>query len=502
MAQGNLYTIGENSRVPIPLLTDYFRGWVSSQPDINNMTQLIKYVENKEGVKEIGVEQEWMQGLVKSDINRPFLLIQNNNWYVGVHILKKEYLDGSGVNYYANKKEMELFRQHEIISTKLRNEYLRGGINSSYQYDDNWQENFLNQANTLITDNPITYETIKRVVRDGNINWGVMVYSIPKMDAWVKSDDGYDAHNIPQRSTVQHYELNSGMVCWGGEGRQVAYYLDEVMDLGMSKMNNVYLNWIGNPLRKDIQTYQEMVRQEKKRIAELKRRNKVENELIIHRDYDYKKMIRFHNQLKGVITGKCADGLYFDTSKINYLLHKFRSGDLSKSKKRNQNISLGQIMQHMQQFNSINSRVNHNSWPKLHIFMKDLFGKNYNLNISDDDKISENFNEIYNWTTWSMTRSMNMRWFQQIMMSGMDLSYYLIGMESESYKSLYGTYELAEDSLVLNFSKEGGPLDKSKYYSNIKKDILEIKLSQPSGLICVVPKWMLIKYEGGQLVDF
>ena len=61
-----------------------------------------------------------------------------------------------------------------------------------------------------------------------------------------------------------------------------------------------------------------MVRQEKKRIADLKRRNKVENELITHMDYDYKKMIRFHNQLKGVITGKCADGLYFNTSKINY----------------------------------------------------------------------------------------------------------------------------------------------------------------------------------------
>ena len=146
MAQGNLYTIGENSQVPIPLLTDYFRGWISSQPDINNMTQLIEYVENKEGVKEIGVEKQWMQGLVKSDINRPFLLIQNNNWYVGVHIIKKEYLDGYAGNY-ANKEERELFRKHEIISTRLRSLSLRAGANSSYQYDDNWEGDFL--ANTV-----------------------------------------------------------------------------------------------------------------------------------------------------------------------------------------------------------------------------------------------------------------------------------------------------------------------------------------------------------------
>jgi hypothetical protein len=502
MAQGNLYTIGENSQVPIPLLTDYFRGWISSQPDINNMTQLIEYVENKEGVKEIGVEKQWMQGLVKSDINRPFLLILNNNWYVGVHILKKEYLDGYAGNY-ANKEERELFRKHEIISTRLRNLSLRAGANSSYQYDDNWEGDFLNQANTLITNNPLTYETIKRVVRDGNINWGVMVYSIPQMEAWLRTDEGYEAHNLLKRSQIQHYELNSGQVCWGGEGKQVAYYLDEVMDLGMSKMSNVYLNWLGNPMSKNIQIYHEMVRQEKKRIADLKRRNKVENELITHMDYDYKKMIRFHNQLKGVITGKCADGLYFNTSKINYLLHKFRSGDLSKSRTRNQNMPLVQIMQHMGQFSSISNRGNHNSWPGLHIFMKDLFGKNYNLKISNDGENPGNFDEIYNWTTWPMTRSMNMRWFQQIMISGMDLSYYLIGMESESYKSLYGTMELAEDSLVLKFNKEGGPLDKSKYYSNIKRDIYEnLKSQSVNDVICVVPKWMLIKYEGGQLVDF
>lgn len=330
-----------------------------------------------------------------------------------------------------------------------------------------------------------------------------MVYSIPQMEAWLKTDEGYEAHNLLKRSQIQHYELNSGQVCWGGEGKQVAYYLDEVMDLVMSKMSNVYLNWLGNPMRKNIQIYHEMVRQEKKRIADLKRRNKVENELITHMDYDYKKMIRFHNQLKGVITGKCADGLYFDTSKINYLLHKFRSGDLSKSMTRNNNISLGQIMQHMGQFSSISNRGNHNSWPRLHIFMKDLFGKNYNLKISNDGENPGNFDEIYNWTTWPMTRSMNMRWFQQIMISGMDLSYYLIGMESESYKSLYGTMELAEDSLVLKFNKEGGPLDKSKYYSNIKRDIYEnLKSQSVNDVICVVPKWMLIKYEGGQLVDF
>ena len=89
------------------------------------------------------------------------------------------------------------------------------------------------------------------------------------------------------------------------------------------------------------------------------------------------------------------------------------------------------------------------------------------------------------------------------MISGMDLSYYLIGMESESYKSIYGTMELAEDSLVLKFNKEGGPLDKSKYYSNIKRDIYEnLKSQSVNDVICVVPKWMLIKYEGGQLVDF
>jgi hypothetical protein len=509
--QGKLYVIDENSQVPIPLLTDYFRGWLGSQPDINSIKDLISYAEKK-GLEGIGMELEWADGVVKSDIHRPYVLIINGAMYVGVHILNRILHGGYGAQPVDDEAKIlhEIFKQYLNISNKLRIEYMIAGANASYVYDGDWKtdskdSNFLHEANSLISKDPLPFEIIKEYIgkNNGKNNWGTMLYCIPLEGRWFNKVP--EGQRVSGHSPIEHYELTSGKVCWGSptdDDGYHAYYLDELigLELGGMKGNN-YLNWLNNPLSKNIRNYHEMVSQERKRIADLERRKSVENEFITNMNHDYKKMIRFHNQLKEVITGKCADGLYFNTPKINYLLHKFRSGDLSNSKARNQNMPLSQILQHMQQFNSISNRPNHNSWPKLHIFMKDLFGENYNLKLAND-KRSEKFDEIYNWTTWPMIRLMNNMWFQQILISGIDLSYYLIGMESESYKNLYGTMELAEDSLVLKFNKEGGPLDKSKYYSHIKKDIYENLKSKPSGLICVVPKWMLIKYEGGELVEF
>jgi hypothetical protein len=131
--------------------------------------------------------------------------------------------------------------------------------------------------------------------------------------------------------------------------------------------------------------------------------------------------------------------------------------------------------------------------------MKDLFGSNYNMKLKMEEEGASvgDINEIYNWTTWGV--NVGEFWYKEIIDSGIDLSYYLTDSNNPAWINYYGKVEMAEDTLIFDFDKANGPLDKSKYYAEIRNEIQRYK-ERNGRVLVIMPKCFFIKYEGGELI--
>ena len=292
----------------------------------------------------------------------------------------------------------------------------------------------------------------------------------------------------------------------------------------------LYLNWLENPLAKEISSYLIQVEEERKRLIELERFNRISAELEGHTKENIRSEIRLHNQLMNQRKGKVTDGVYFNSNKIKYLRSKFIYQDddiYPKSMQNTVNSAASRWPNIYSTLQQIPSYISNNSnqvsiHPKLDKFMITLFGKDY-CSIPYETKADyQNYiNTRGNRTLrihWCDSPSgveriaMNDDWFEVLVNSGLNLSEYIV----EDLTLQGAKVEIKEDTLAFNFMKPKGKIMKSKLYKDIKLGLERLKdrnrfggiyyddMNSPEmymGLF-FLPKWMFIKYVGGKEVDF
>jgi hypothetical protein len=506
------YLIDSNSNVPTPLIGDFFRAWVSSK-GFKSIDEILDYAKELD-IKDIGLDFGWQNSIVKADMNRPYLLINAGNVYLAIHTIKQHrVLDKIGDNPTLNN----IIRGHQEISSAVNHYWEISKKQDSFKYNldygfdkdlldgFNVASNQVGDVNYFLRDTPFTYDMLTKTHIPEDYTWGWMFYSSVPTNELFRDINQEGIVNLKYRTApIQRYDLIQGQVCWGfnehDQGNRLyhrAFYLDELMEL-TSSGGPAYLNWLRNPMAKSIKIYNQMVREETKRRVELERKNKVEKEFNSYSNYAHKKMVKFYNQRKKIMSGNklIEDGLYYDYERVNYLLHTYRKGEIMPNMS---NQTLSQIIVHLTNITSRSNRVNNGNWPKLHIFMKDLFGSNYNMKLKMEEEGASvgDINEIYNWTTWGV--NVGEFWYKEIIDSGIDLSYYLTDSNNPAWINYYGKVEMAEDTLIFDFDKANGPLDKSKYYAEIRNEIQRYK-ERNGRVLVIMPKCFFIKYEGGELI--
>tara|TARA_Y100000356_G_C11186148_1_gene249546 strand:- start:38 stop:856 length:819 start_codon:yes stop_codon:yes gene_type:complete len=270
--------------------------------------------------------------------------------------------------------------------------------------------------------------------------------------------------------------------------------------------------------------------EERKRLIELERFNRISAELEGYTKENIRSEIRLHNQLMNQRKGKVTDGVYFNSNKIKYLMAKFTYQDddiYPKSMQNNNNSAAHRFPNIYSTLQQIPAYVTNNSnqvsvHAKLDRFMITLFGKDYCSIPYETLADYQNYiNRRGNRTQkihWGDSPSgverlsMSEAWFEVLMNSGLNLSEYIV----EDLTIFGGKVEIKEDTLAFNFMKPKGKIMKSKLYKDIKLGLERLRTSNRFGgnyygnmenpennmALFFLPKWMFIKYVGGKEVDF
>ena len=565
------YLIDDSRDILIPSLSDFFALWLVDN-DVNSLIQLDDYAKEN-GVEKLKYTEGWMQGLVDADLFRPYILVLGNQIYIGLHIMDSGRLPLNQIGRSAG--EVQLFNNYINLSRLIRDKLLPSGQRVFGRYYNDYFDEFKNSTaanffqtshqfssevlntnstaksiNNFIIDNPMSMKKVEEVFKpylnNNYNNWGTMLYATcgdsnnffrPMQDkdsSWIKSLSTEQAvqrylNGLSGNQSVTHYQLTGGSVCWGDQKQEhYAYYIDELM--GFEVLGKIpYLNWMENPIAKETKSYLIQVEEERQRLKELERFNRISAELQEHTKENVRAEIRLHNQLMNQRKGKVTDGIYFDSNKIKYLLTKYRLGDKDIYPE-----ALRNWVNNNQRFHNLYSTIqqipsylsNHNNPISIHKtidkFMITLFGKDYNLipynNQSDyNNYINSRGNRSLkiHWCdppTPVERLATNEDWFDVLMNSGLNLSEYIVDDLTYQRKKV----EIKNDTLAFNFMKPKGKIMKSKLYKDIKLGLERMKDGQRfSGVfyqegdsldidmgLFIFPKWMFIKYVGGKEVDF
>ena len=556
--------IGNSKDILIPSLSDFFALWCVDN-EIYSIPDLDKYaIEN--GIEKLRYAQGWMEGLVDADLFRPYILILSNQIYVGIHILNSDRIGLNSVG--KNDVEAQLFNNYINLSRLIRDRLQPSGsksfgrFNNDYfdEFKERWAAHFQSESpsdvlninstaksiNSFIVENPMSMEMIEKTFETIETNWGTMIYASNgdainffrplqgKDSSWIRERDDKDIKSLIMglqgNQSVNHYQLTGGSVCWGEQSvKHYAYYIDELLDFEIiGKMP--YLNWLENPIDKEIKSYHIQREEERKRLIELERFNRISAELEGHTKENIRSEIRLHNQLMNQRKGKVTDGVYFNSNKIKYLRSKFIYQDddiYPKSMQNTMNSAASRWPNVYSTLQQIPSYISNNSnqvsmHPKLDKFMITLFGKDYCSIPYETQADYQNYiNTRGNRTHkihWCDPPSgverlaMSDDWFEVLMNSGLNLSEYIVeDLTLQGFK-----VEIKEDTLAFNFMKPKGRIMKSKLYKDIKLGLERLKAANRFGGIYYddmnspennmglffLPKWMFIKYVGGKEVEF
>jgi len=505
--------------IPAPLLPSFFIRWMTT-PDSRKVFQRYKdkdaykygiTVEDiRDRAEEVGatsIDITSNFGVVKADYLRPYIIINvgnnPNTVYLGLHTLNTNISLQNTINKYDGIIDKDLLIIHHEIATNILNHYstqLTQKITKpQYPLSEKLDGNSINR---LLVDRPITYEDALKPFQ--NINaaqaaqmgqnriFGKMIYYNLNMGsgAWPILTD-VEFQNYYGRQVQSIYDIQHESVCWGDMGdNSEIYYIDELLGISGSRLPP-FINWLNNPLLKSIQEYNEMQRLEAIRVAKQKRVAKINTEMPLFNNYETRRAIRAHNKTVALLKGRVSDGLYFNLPLINYIVHKWRSNDedVFGNQRMNQtNMKIGGILNQIKNFTSQEKRINHNWWHIAHQFMEDVAGLDYNLATNDT---------VYNWTTWAI-RDAQVQWFDELIASGIEVSHYRKASVEQSH---YGSVDIAEDTIIFDWSKKGGLLSKNKYYSKIVYGVEQSVINQ-NHATWMYPKWMFVKYEGGKQVEF
>ena len=556
--------IGNSKDILIPSISDFFALWCVDN-EIYSIPDLDKYaIEN--GIEKLRYTQGWMEGLVDADLFRPYILILGNQIYMGIHILDSGRI---GLNSLGkNDVEAQLFNNYINLSRLIRDRLQPSGsksfgrFNNDYfdEFKEKWAAHFLSVSpsdvlninstaksiNNFIAENPMSMEMIEKAFENIDTSWGTMIYASNgdannffrplqgKDSSWIRTQDDNSIQRfimgLQGNQSVNHYQLTGGSVCWGDQNQEhYAYYIDELLGFEfIGKM--LYLNWLENPLNKEIKSYHIQREEERKRLIELERFNRISAELEGHTKESIRSEIRLHNQLMNQRKGKVTDGVYFNNNKIKYLIAKFtyKDDDIYPKSMQNDNNSaayrLPNIYSSLQQ---IPAYVTNNSnqvsvHPKLDKFMITLFGKDYCSIPYETQADYQNYinrrgnrTQKIHWVdppSGVERLSMSEAWFEVLMNSGLNLSEYIV----EDLTIFGGKVEIKEDTLAFNFMKPKGKIMKSKLYKDIKLGLERLRtanrfnnnyygnMENPENNMALffLPKWMFIKYVGGKEVEF
>ncbi len=559
------YLIKDGKDILIPSLADFFALWCVDN-EISSLQDLDKYaLEN--GIEKLKYTQGWMDGLVDADLFRPYILVINKQMYIGIHILDSGTIPLNTVGKDAAEKK--LFNNYLDLSRLIRdrlqpsgtkifgrftNDYFDGFKNSSQGYfKSKSPSDVLNinstakSINSFIADNPASMKMIEKAFENINTSWGTMIYATcgdentffrpmqGKDSNWINKIAAEQAvqsylNSLQANQNVTHYQLTGGSVCWGDQQQEhYAYYIDELVDFDVfGKI--LYLNWLENPLAKEIKSYLIQVEEERKRLIELERINRISVELEEYTKENVRAEIRLHNQLMNQRKGKVTDGVYFNNNKIKYLMAKFTYQDddiYPKSMQNNTNSAANRLFNIYSTLQQVPAYVVSNNnqvsvHQKLDKFMITLFGIDYCSIPYETQTDYQNYINTRGARTakihWCDPPSgveriaMNDAWFEVLMNSGLNLSEYIV-----EDLTMYGSkVEIKEDTLAFNFMKPKGKIMKSKLYKDIKLGLERLRTGNRFGnvyygnmensemtmALFFLPKWMFVKYVGGKEVDF
>jgi len=467
------------SELTIPQYMGVYIEWMKEK-GFKNGRDIIKYAED-EGIKSLNMFGPEQNGVVDAVFGRPYIICSPNTNY-----------DYFAMHYFNTQHDYNvIFKNKEYIGSQVLNPSISaevwrtlGMLPNAIFMDLNSQiRNYRVSNNTRynidLLKNPITI--------DDALNAGILNASMYHTEIPYGGN-----YSLPNYSIGHIHPFALQTVCWGNVRHDGIYYLDEL--IGATHQEIRLINWMDmHPLDKHISQYKNYLKEEKKRLATLKRKEKLDSELTSYTDYVIRKEIKFNNKNIQLLKGNCPDGIYFDLVKIRYILNKYRTNSediFGNAKHGSFNIQLYAVIQQLNNLTDPTNRITQTNgwWPQFHRFMIDLCGEEYNLRSSH-----EGWNRgISNWTTWGV-RDVASVWFLELMNSGLDLSYYIVDKVDETY---YGkNIKIAEDTFIFDFNKKGGPLSKSKYYEYIRKGA---EGSGSSGGHHLLPKWMFIEYKDGE----
>ena len=286
---------------------------------------------------------------------------------------------------------------------------------------------------------------------------------------------------------IDTYSLNFRSVCWGNLNTIDIYYMDEILELKGGFKNSTYLNWVSSPLEKCIIIHRENMRLERERIDLLERMEGIKKLTEKNKVYISRKQRKYLKNRLDVINDKVNGGLYFDYNRLSLLYEKVASIVIPSDGK------CPSIHDTIAALYTSNQKKHHSSDPSYRKIFENIGELFPDYDIITKEQFNLNYPNTVGWETQQNKQFWSWAWFQELYMSGVDLSYYEI--TDEDLNKLKITVPIHENTICLNLSKEGGPLSKSIYYKAIEEGRMLKTLKNYTiygQVIVFLPRWAFV----------